>query len=149
MNNEITTHVRLDRDMQFTGSATSGHSVTLDAPVPEGKGNGLTPMELVLIGLGGCSGMDVLAILRKRGQEIHTLDVRTRGQRCNGNPSVFTHISLEFVISGVDIDHEAVARAIETTHQRYCPVWTMLEEKVEITSHYRILSDEPVTTPCD
>ncbi len=149
MNSEITTHVRLDREMQFTGSAASGHSVTLDAPAPEGNGGGLTPMELVLIGLGGCSGMDVLAILRNKGQKIHSLDVRARGQRRDSNPAVFTQIDLEFVMSGVAIDCEAVARAIETTHQRYCPVWTMLEQNVEIRSHYRILSDEPVTTPCD
>ena len=149
MTHELTAQVILNEGLQFTGTAGSGYTVTMDAPTPAGHGAGFMPMELVLISLAGCSAMDVLAILRKKEQRVHSLDVRVRGQRQEGSLSVFTAIALEYIVWGEDVDSTAVARAIELSAERYCPVWKMLENTVAITSAFRVMSDAPILTPGD
>lgn len=150
MTTTMTACVTLDQGMQFTATTNAGHSITMDAPAPAGQGLAATPMELVLIGLAGCSGMDVLTVLRNKHQPVQDLQVRARAERRSEHPTVFTKIALEYVIwGGDDLDHEAVARAIEMSHRRYCPIWAMLEERCEITAHHRILTGEAVTSPCD
>ena len=149
MTHELTAQVVLNEGLQFTGTAGSGYAVTMDAPVPAGHGAGFMPMELVLISLAGCSAMDVLAILRKKEQNGHSLDVRVRSQRQNGALSVFTGIALEYIVWGEDIDPTAVARAIELSADHYCPVWKMLEKSVTISSTFRVMSDAPILVPAD
>ena len=149
MATELAAHVVLQGDYRFEGGARSGHTVQLDVPPPEGDGAGIMPMELVLISLAGCSAMDVVAVLRKKRQPVEGMEVRVHGQRRDEHPTVFTAINLEYIVHGVDVEPVAVARAIELSKERYCPVWAMLEPTVKITSSYRVVCDDPVLTPAD
>lgn len=148
MTTELAAHVMLLNDLHFQGSARSGYTIDLDSPACEGGGEGMTPMELVLIGLAGCSAMDVVAILRKKRQPVERLEVRAHGQRQSEHPTVFTSINLEYVVHG-DVDVQAVRRAIELSRERYCPVWAMLEPTVQISAASRVVCDDPVLVPAD
>ena len=148
MTTELAAYVTLVDGLHFQGSVPSGHTVDLDTPSVDG-GNGMTPMELVMIGLAGCSALDVVAILRKKRQLVQGLEVRAHGTRQADHPTVFTTINLEYVVHGGSVEPQAVARAIELSRERYCPVWAMLEPNVRITSSFRVLSDEPVLVPAD
>jgi len=149
MTTELAAQVVLVNDLHFRGYVPSGHSVDLDTPPSDGGSKGMTPMELVLISLAGCSAMDVAAILRKKRQLVEGLEVRVHGQRQTEHPTVFTTMTLEYIVHGGMVDPQAVARAIDLSHERYCPVWAMLEPGVRIGSTFRIVSDEPVLVPAD
>jgi putative redox protein len=148
MTTALAAHVTLVDGLHFQGSVASGQTVELDTPTIDG-GDGMTPMELVLISLAGCSAMDVLTILRKKRQLIEGLEVRAHGLRQAEHPTVFTTIELEYIVHGGMVEPQCVTRAIELSHERYCPVWAMLEPSVRITSCFRIVSDEPVLVPAD
>ena len=148
MTTELAAHVMLLNDLRFQGSVRSGYTIDLDVPACDGGGEGMTPMELVLIGLASCSAMDVVAILRKKRQPVERLEVRVHGQRQTEHPTVFTNINLEYVVHG-DVDPQAVTRAIELSKERYCPVWAMLEPTVHISAASRVLCDDPVLVPAD
>jgi putative redox protein len=149
MTTELAAHVMLLNDLHFQGSARSGHTIDLDVPASDGGGEGMTPMELLLISLASCSAMDVVAILRKKRQPVDGLDVRVRGRRQIEHPTVFTAINLEYVVHGDGVDPQAVTRAIELSRERYCPIWAMLEPSVRITAASRVVCDDPVLVPAD
>ena len=149
MTTELAAHIGLLKDMHFQGSARSGHTIDLDAPASDGGGAGMTPMELLLISLASCSAMDVAAILRKKRQLVEGLEVRVHGQRQDEHPTVFTSITLEYVVHGSGVDPQALMRAIELSRERYCPIWAMLEPSVWITAMSRVVCDEPVLVPAD
>jgi putative redox protein len=148
MTTEVAAYVMLLNDLHFQGSVRSGYTIDLDTSASDGGGEGMTPMELVLIGLAGCSAMDVAAILRKKRQPVERLEVRVRGQRQTEHPTVFTSINLEYVVHG-DVDAQTVTRAIELSRERYCPVWAMLEPSVQICAASRVVCDDPVLVPAD
>src|SRR5689334_7805041 len=137
MPKEHLAHIVLQEGMRFTGAADSGHTVTIDDSADAGGGGGVTPVEMVLLGLAGCSGMDVIAILRKQRQPVLGLEVRARGQRRDELPRIFTTIALEFIIHGADVAPAAVERAIELTAARYCSVWGMLVPNATITPTFQ------------
>ena len=147
MTTEVTAFVSLQEGMRFLGSAESGTTVQLDAPAPAGSGAGLTPMELVLISLASCSAMDVIAILRKKRQPVENLNVHVHGWRRDEHPTVFTTIWLEYVVHGTGVDPEAVARAIELSKDRYCPIWAMLHQDVSISASFRVVSNQEAVAP--
>jgi len=149
MTTEVAAHVMLLNDLHFQGSVRSGYSIDLDTPASDGGGEGMTPMELVLISLASCSAMDVVAILRKKRQLVEGLEVRVHGQRQTEHPTVFTSINLEYVVHGSDVDVQAVTRAIELSRERYCPVWAMLEPAVRIRASSRVVCDDPALVPAD
>jgi putative redox protein len=149
MTSELAAHVRLLNDLHFQGSARSGYTIDLDTPACDGGGEGMTPMELVLLSLASCSAMDVAAILRKKRQQVERLEVRVRGQRQSEHPTVFTSIKLEYVVHGSGVDPQAVTRAIELSRERYCPVWAMLEPTVKISAASRVVCDDPILVPAD
>jgi putative redox protein len=149
MTTELSARVSLQDGLRFVGTDRSGYTVHLDATAAEGGGTAPTPMELLLISLGGCSAMDVIAILRKKRQPVEHLEVRAHGQRSDEHPTVFTAIDLEYIIHGSGIDPVAVWRAVELSRDRYCPIWAMLSTSVPIRSVFRIVSDEPVLVPAD
>jgi putative redox protein len=132
-----TAHVVLEEGLRFTGAADSGYAITMDDSAD--AGGGVTPVELVLIGLAGCSGMDVATILRKQRQPLRGLEVRARGTRRDELPRIFTDIALEFVVRGDGVEPAAVARALELTATRYCSVWGMLVPNAAITWSYQII----------
>jgi putative redox protein len=138
MAEEVSITMRLAEGMHFVGENASGLTVDLDSPV-SGSGAGVSPVALVLMSLAGCSGMDVIAIMRKKRQPVQGLEVLAHGTRAEAYPKPYTAIQLEFRFSGAGISPEACVQAIELSRDRYCPVWAMLRSGgVEISYRYAI-----------
>jgi len=125
--------------MAFEGMTSTGHTVTLDAGEDVGGENrGFRPLSLLLVGLAGCTAMDVISILRKKRQEVTGFQVLVEAKRASDHPKVYTDIVLEYVVRGRDINERAVARAIELSQTKYCSASAMLGKVAQITSRYRI-----------
>jgi putative redox protein len=126
-------------DMSFTGSSDTGFTLPLDAAsAVGGHDSGFRPTELLAIGLAGCTAMDVISILKKKQQDITAFEVQTHIQRASEHPKVFTHIEIEYIVTGRDIDPAAVERSVQLSEDRYCPSIAMLRKAVEITSRITI-----------
>jgi putative redox protein len=116
--------------------------VDLDAaPAVGGTGAGPQPLQLLLVGLAGCTGMDVISILRKKRQQVSALVVEVTGQRAADHPRVYTTIEIVYRVRGMHLDPQAVARAIELSETRYCPAIAMLGATATITSRFDITDD--------
>ncbi|HEY66010.1 MAG TPA: OsmC family protein [Caldilineae bacterium] len=125
--------------MRFEGTASSGHTVILDSSAEHGGQNaGFRPMELLLVGMAGCTAMDVISILRKKRQKVTGFEVRVRGERAEEHPRIYTDIHVEYVVRGEDISPAAVERAIQLSEEKYCSASAMLGKAARITSSYRI-----------
>jgi putative redox protein len=136
----MTAQATLETGMRFVAEGGSGHRVTLDADEHGGGGNaGFRPMEMLLVGLAGCTGMDVISILRKKRQEVTGYEVHVRGVRAEEHPMVFVEITVEHVVTGHRIQPEAVARAIELSEGRYCGAGATLGKVAHLTHTYRIV----------
>jgi len=119
--------------MAFDGTAGSGFNIPLDTRIEYGgDSSGSSPMELVLVGLAGCTAMDVIDILRKKRQEVTAFEVHVHGDRTDEHPRVFNHITVEYVITGRHIDPVAADRAVELSTTRYCSVQGMLSKTAQI-----------------
>jgi putative redox protein len=139
MPKEHTANVVLQDGMRFIGAADSGYSVAIDDSADSGGGSATTPVELVLIALASCAGMDVISILRKQRQPVHGLEVRAHGQRRDELPKIYTTIELRFIVRGAGVAPSAIERAIELTQSRYCSVWGMLAPQATITPSFEIV----------
>ncbi len=125
--------------LRMIGETEGGPAVVLDSSKEEyGTHSGLTPMELVLIGLAGCTAMDVIAMMAKQRQPMTNLQVKVEAERAEGHPQVYKKIHLEYVAYGDGIDEKALARAIELSKTKYCSVSAMLSKAAEITATHRI-----------
>lgn len=121
-------------DMSFVGSNDEGFLIPLDSKkVVGGHETGFRPLQLLAIGLVGCTGMDVISILKKKRQEVTDFEVTADIQRADQHPKVFTKIVLEYIVSGKNIDPEAVERAVMLSETKYCPAQAMLSKAVEIS----------------
>jgi putative redox protein len=139
MTNAKVTYVR---GLQFVGEASSGHAIVMDGNHEVGGHNtGLRPMELLLVGLGGCSGMDVISILKKKKQDITGLEINVKGEKAEKYPRNFTEMDLEFVIRGRNISEDAVKRAVDLSMNKYCSVKATLEGSVKINFFYKIIQE--------
>ena len=126
--------------MSFAGQSGSGHSVIMDgAPESGGQNLGVRPMEMLLIGLGGCTAFDVIGILRKGRQNVEDCVVEMEARRAEDLPKVFTHIHAHFVVTGRDLDRSKVARAIQLSAEKYCSASAMLGKTAEITHDFEIV----------
>lgn len=126
--------------LHFTAVATSGHEITLDGdPLVGGSDLGARPLELMLMSLAGCTGMDVISILKKKRQEVTAFAVKTHAERAENHPKVFTAVTIEYIVTGRNIDPKAVERAIELSETAYCPAQTMLAQAVPIQHTYQII----------
>jgi putative redox protein len=126
--------------MSFAGAAESGFSLPLGAdPAVGGDTDGFRPIELMLVGLAGCTAMDVISILHKKKLAVSAFEVRAEAERADEHPRVFTRIHLQYRVTGTGIDPAAVARAIELSETKYCPVQAMLRPAVPITSSFEII----------
>ena len=124
----------------FVATADSGHSVTMDgAPEHGGENKGSRPMELVLIGTGGCTAFDVVHILRKSRQEISDCQVKMEAERASADPKVFTRIHMHFVVSGKKLDPKKIEHAIELSATKYCSASIMLAKTAKITHDFEII----------
>lgn len=135
--------VKLHAGMHFTGTADSGFIAHMgSSPKVGGANDGFRPMELLAVSLCGCTGMDVISILRKMRQDVTDFEVRFHGERTEEHPKVFTEITLEYMIAGRNLDVEKVERAIELSAVRYCPVQAMLQPTVKINHTYVLIDAE-------
>jgi putative redox protein len=135
--------VKQVQGITFVAKADSNHWVIMDGPEDFGGSNsGTRPKELLLIALGGCTGSDVAAILKKRKAPIVSFEMNISGNESEEHPKVFTDIHIEYVFYGDGIDPADIERAIEMSTTKYCSVSAMLKASVKITHSYRI---EPAT----
>jgi putative redox protein len=119
--------------LSFDGSADTGFSLPLGADTEVGGDNdGFRPMELILLGLAGCTAMDVISILTKKRQQVTAFEVWIRAPRASEHPRVFTEVLIEYHVTGHAIDEEAVERAIELSETKYCPAQAMLSKALPI-----------------
>lgn len=124
----------------FVGEAGSGHTVVMDGPPESGGRNlGIRPMEMLLIGMGGCTAFDVMHILRKGRQPVEDCEVLLEAQRAETDPKVFTRIHAHFVVTGSGLNEEQVRRAVDLSAQKYCSASIMLGKTAEITHDFEIL----------
>ncbi len=126
---------------RFVGVDGAGHSVVMDAsPEYKGEGSGIRPTEMVLQGLAGCTGMDVVSILEKKRQDVRGLEINVTGvQREDEYPKIYTRIDVEYVVTGYGVDPKAVERAIELSEEQYCSVKGMLAPEVSVYTSFRIV----------
>ncbi|OHE59249.1 MAG: osmotically inducible protein OsmC [Thermodesulfovibrio sp. RBG_19FT_COMBO_42_12] len=128
--------------LQFAGEASSGHAIVMDGnPEVGGHDTGLRPMELLLVGLGGCGGMDIISILKKKKQDITGLEINVKGEKAEKYPKKFTEIDLEFVVRGRNISEDAVKRAVDLSMNKYCSVKATLEGSAKINFFYKIVNE--------
>lgn len=124
----------------FIGKSGSGFDVNMGS----GEGaQGASPMELVLLALGGCSSVDIVSILEKQRQQLTGLEVQVQGTRRDEHPRIYTEITMRYIITGHNLDESAVARAIELTESKYCSVAGMIGKASKITSEYEIREAAP------
>ncbi|MES9863327.1 MAG: OsmC family protein [Candidatus Thiodiazotropha sp. LLP2] len=124
------------------GEASSGHGVIMDGPPDHGGRNlGVRPMEMLLLGMGGCTEFDVLSMLRKSRQQVTGCVVELEAQRSEQDPKVFTAIHAHFVVSGRDLSEKHVSRAISLSAEKYCSASIMLGATAKITHDYEIINE--------
>jgi putative redox protein len=131
--------VKLVEGMTFVAESGSGHSVVMDAaPDVGGRDMGARPMEMVLMGAGGCSAIDVVHILRKARQGLVDCVVELAAERAEEDPKVFTRIHMHYVVTGKGLNPAQVERAIKLSKEKYCSATIMLAKTAEVTSDYEI-----------
>ena len=133
--------VKWIEDVQFIGESGTGHSLIMDGPEERGgHGTGMRPMELLLLGLGGCTSFDVVELLKKSRQNIVDCVVEIDGQRSESVPKIFTDIHVHYIITGSNIKEAQVKRAIELSSEKYCSASLMLGKSANITHDYEIIN---------
>lgn len=127
----------------FLGETGSGHTVVMDGP-PEngGKNLGVRPMEMLLVGMGGCSAFDVKMILDKARQNVTDCVAEIEAERVETIPKVFSKIHLHFIVTGKGLTEKAVGRAVNLSAEKYCSASIMLSKAVEITHDFEIINVE-------
>jgi putative redox protein len=132
--------VKLIEGVSFVGQSESGHSVVMDGPPESGGRNlGVRPMEMLLLGLGGCSAFDVVHILRKARQPITDCVAELSASRAETDPKVFTTIHVHFTVTGKSLDPKRVEQAVQLSAEKYCSASIMLGKVAEITHDYEVV----------
>ncbi|MBT4889264.1 MAG: OsmC family protein [Rhodospirillales bacterium] len=133
--------VKWVEDLRFIGQPTSGHGVVMDASAgAEGKvSGGSSPMEMILMGLGGCAGIDVVMILKKSREAVTDCVVDLEATRAETIPKVFTDIHMVFTVTGTGLTEAKVENAVRLSHEKYCSASLMLGKSVNITRETRIV----------
>lgn len=132
-------------DSTFRATNARGNSILLGSVPADGDAakewTGVSPMEVVLLGLGGCTGIDVISTLRKMRQDVTGYAVRVRGERRDEHPRIYTRIEVEHELRGRSLAEDSVRRAIALSADKYCSVSAMLEANAALTLTYRIVDD--------
>ena len=132
-------NVKWEGSMRFTATTEEGDSLTMDTdPEGGGEGHGFRPVKLVLVGLGGCTGMDIIWILKRQRQEVTGLEMKVTGTRRKKDPMYYESVQIEYVVRGRGLRESAVKRAIELSEQKYCSVRGIFRPDVKVTTSYRI-----------
>lgn len=145
MSTEVNSETKVARlrfagDGAFVGESPSGHAIVTS--FAHEKVTAPSPMELLLIAVGGCTGADVQSILEKKRQRITRYEIEVRGERRAEHPRIYTSIEIIHYLRGHDVDPKAVAHAIELSETKYCSVSAMLRESATITMRYEITNEE-------
>jgi len=131
------------QDATFVGESGSGHAVVMDGP-PEhgGRDLGVRPMEMMLLGMGGCTAFDVVHILKKSRQPVTDCVAELEAERAESEPKVFTRIHVHFVVAGKGLSDKHVERAVNLSADKYCSASIMLGKVADITHDYEIVEEE-------
>ena len=126
--------------MLMVGKSNSGHSITMDGP-PEigGENLGVRPMEMLLLGVAGCTMIDVVTTLKKMRQDLSHCETKVNAERADEHPKVFTEIHIQFIVKGKDLDSKKVEKAIKLSAEKYCSASIMLGETASITHDFEIV----------
>jgi putative redox protein len=123
----------------FMAESESGHAMIMDgAPDIGGRNLGPRPMEMLLMGTGGCTSVDVVMILQKSRQDVTGCEVEVSAERAADHPKVFTKIHMHFTVSGVALTEAAVERAVKMSHEKYCSASQMLAKTAQITTSFEV-----------
>lgn len=127
---------------QFVGESDSGHAVVMDGP-PAGGGRdtGIRPMEMMLLGVGGCTAYDVVHILGKQRQAVADCYVTLDAERAETDPKIFTAINIHFIVTGQGLSEKQVARAVELSAEKYCSASAQLAPSCTITHSYEVVPE--------
>ena len=126
--------------MLMVGKSHSGHSITMDGPPEIGGDNlGVRPMEMLLLGVAGCTMIDVVTTLKKMRQDLTNCETKLSAERADEHPKVFTDIHIQFIVKGQDLDPKKVEKAITLSAEKYCSASIMLGETASITHDFEIV----------
>lgn len=138
-----TATLKLAQATSFAATSGSGHTITLDTSADHGGTNlGPTPMELLLLGLGGCTGMTVIDLLRRAHQDVTAYEVQVEGEQADTHPRVYTRIVVTHIVRGLDLNFQAIRRSVELSATRYCPAAAMLGAVARLEEVVRVIDDE-------
>ncbi len=127
---------------KFLGESGSGHSVIMDGPPDSGGNNlGFRPMEMLLLGMGGCTAFDVVHILKKGHHQVTDCQVILDAERAETDPKIFTKIHVHFIVKGSNLAEAIVNRAIQLSAEKYCSASIMLKKTAEMTHDYEIIKE--------
>jgi len=125
--------------MLMVGKSHSGHSITMDGPIEIGGENlGIRPMEMLLLGVAGCTMIDVVTTLKKMRQDLSHCETKISAERANEHPKVFTDIHIHFIVKGKDLDSKKVNKAITLSAEKYCSASIMLGKTAKITHDFEV-----------
>jgi putative redox protein len=134
-------HIRWAGKMTFVGRAGSNHLVPMDSgPEFGGDSSATKPLELLLLSLGGCTGMDVVPILKKMRQDVTAVELNIAAERSEEHPKPYTKIDIEYVVTGRNLDAERVKHAVELSQEKYCSVTAMLRKSCQIGYTIRLVA---------
>jgi putative redox protein len=134
-------HIRWAGKMTFVGRAGSNHLVPMDSgPEFGGDGSATRPTELLLLSLGGCTGMDVVSILKKMRQDVTAVELNIAAVRSEEHPKPYTEIDIEYVVTGRNLDAERVKHAVDLSQEKYCSVTAMLSKTCPIGYTVRLVA---------
>ena len=124
----------------MVGKSDSGHTITMDGPPESGGENlGVRPMEMLLLGVAGCTMIDVVTTLKKMRQDLSHLETKINAERATDHPKVFTDIHIQFILKGQNLDEKKVDKAITLSAEKYCSASIMLGETATITHDFEII----------
>ena len=133
--------VKWVRDVMFVGESGSGHSVVMDgAPDAGGRNVGFRPMEMLLLGLAGCSAFDVVMILKRGRENVTDCVVEVDADRAETDPKVFTNVRLRYVVTGRGLDPKKVERAVKLSEEKYCSASAIIAKTAQMTHTVEILA---------
>jgi len=126
--------------MLMVGKSHSGHSITMDGPIEIGGENlGVRPMEMLLLGVAGCTMIDVVTILKKMRQDLSHCETKISAERAKEHPKVFTNIHIHFIVKGKDLDSKKVDKVIKLSAEKYCSASIMLGKTAKITHDFEVI----------
>jgi putative redox protein len=124
----------------MVGKSDSGHTITMDGPPESGGENlGVRPMEMLLLGVAGCTMIDVVTTLKKMRQDLSHLETKINAERATDHPKVFTDIHIQFILKGQNLDEKKVDKAITLSAEKYCSASIMLGETATITHDFKVI----------